>query len=519
MSQDSLYQRLSIALFLALTLLVLLTFTNYGTSWDEEGQHLYGESVFRFYLSLGAIRSFTEIGGNLHYYGGFFELLSYVSTLVSPIGLHETRHLVSALCGIVGILGCWRLARLLAGSGAAFWAALLLTLYPSYYGHMFINSKDIPFATLYIWSLYYLILLLLKFPTIPLKAAAKLGVVIGLATGIRVGGLVLLCYFWLFTAAGLANLLLRGEPHFSLKSTSRSILSCWLITTALAYATMLVLWPYGLIKPFKRPFEALELFSHYNNQSSPPDWVLRHLTFKLPEIILFLILIGCALGVGVLISKNVLKTFKTTAPYLLLIFSIVFPVLYAALERVYVYDEVRHYLFVVPPLICLLGITCDHMVGWVTRNRPVGLVAAVSVAVYLFFHVRLMTQLHPYEYAYYNRLIGGVQGAQQRGYETEYWATSYKEAVRRLEDYLHKRDGDRFESKQYRIFLKPPEFAAEYYFPSNFLRVQKPSDAEFYLFTTRYGLDETYKGLQVVQVERSGAPFAIVQELSQSDLR
>jgi hypothetical protein len=37
-------------------------------------------------------------------------------------------------------------------------------------------------------------------------------------------------------------------------------------------------------------------------------------------------------------------------------------------------------------------------------------------------------RLHPYEYIYYNRLVGGVHGA-FRNYELDYWGTSYREAA------------------------------------------------------------------------------------------
>jgi len=36
--------------------------------------------------------------------------------------------------------------------------------------------------------------------------------------------------------------------------------------------------------------------------------------------------------------------------------------------------------------------------------------------------------LHPYEYIFYNSLIGGVRGA-FRNFELDYWATSYREAM------------------------------------------------------------------------------------------
>ena len=40
-------------------------------------------------------------------------------------------------------------------------------------------------------------------------------------------------------------------------------------------------------------------------------------------------------------------------------------------------------------------------------------------------------KLHPYQYIYYNSLVGGVNGA-ARQYELDYWGTSFKEAAEYL---------------------------------------------------------------------------------------
>ena len=500
---DRFYGRLSAALFIALTVVVLYTFSDYGASWDEEGQHLYGGAVFRFLSSLGADRSAVSISDNLNLYGGFFEVLSYIGTRISPLGVHETRHLLSALCGIIGILGCWKLAQLLAGARAAFWAAFLLSVYPSYYGHMFINSKDIPFAALYVWSLYYLVRVLLEFPSISLKTAAKLGVVTGFAMGVRVGGLLLLCYFYFFTV-------LRIATSGALRQTIRRTLGCWAVTTLIAYGTMLMFWPYALIKPLQRPFTALAFFSHYNNGASPRDWVLRHFVFKLPEHVLMLLVIGAVAGIGMLLTQ---KVAPRTFPYFLVIVSASFPIAYAFVEQVYVYDEIRHFLFVIPPLFCLVGMTCDCLAAWVARKQAVSRIVAVAAVIYFFTSVGELARLHPYEYVYYNRLVGGLPGAHRKGYETEYWATSYRESVQELERFLRARDGSAFGSKVYKVFVKPPEFAATYYFPQNFLQASAPEGAEFFLSTTRYGATGPANSQRVVEVHRSEVSFAFVDDL------
>jgi len=62
MFRDRLYTRLSIALFLTLSVVVLLTFRNYGVSWDEGLQSGMGESVLRFFTSQFQDKSALDMG-------------------------------------------------------------------------------------------------------------------------------------------------------------------------------------------------------------------------------------------------------------------------------------------------------------------------------------------------------------------------------------------------------------------------------------------------------------------------
>ena len=74
MTQEAPYKWLSAILFTTLPILILLTFRDYGISWDEQLQDTYGEYVVRYYTSF--FRDTSAVGfGDLHYYGGFFEAL------------------------------------------------------------------------------------------------------------------------------------------------------------------------------------------------------------------------------------------------------------------------------------------------------------------------------------------------------------------------------------------------------------------------------------------------------------
>src|SRR6476660_9771483 len=89
------------------------------------------------------------------------------------------------------------MGKYLGGPVAGFLSALFLLLTPRFYGDAFNNPKDIPFACLFLFSMYYLMMAVRYFPCIPGVLILKLGVAVGLTLGIRVGGSLLIGYLGL----------------------------------------------------------------------------------------------------------------------------------------------------------------------------------------------------------------------------------------------------------------------------------------------------------------------------------
>jgi hypothetical protein len=369
---------------------------------------------------------------------------------------------------------------------------------------MFINSKDIPFAAFSMWALYYMTRLL-TLPQFSWQTTLKFGIWMGLALGVRVGGFLLLCYFFLFGTLSLGYVAWREKEN--LATRTRTLVLSGSIAAILAFALMLLSWPYAMIKPFKNPLNALAFFSRPSDPPSPLDYIPRHLLLKLPEIVLLLLLAGLCIGVYRLVRNDAVSFWKIQ-PYFLLIFSVIFPIAYASIRRPRVYDEVRHFLFVIPPLFCLFGLIANSLMESKTSGRS-RLVIVSLLMLGLFLPLSMMIRLHPYEYAYYNQFIGGVRGASEKQYGTEYWATSYKEGVGKLEDYLRKRDGEAFSSRQYKIMLGDAGWCGIAYFPTNFVLTMELPEADAYLSTTRYNAPALITGMTIVEVERFGVPFMI----------
>src|SRR5262249_39846054 len=106
--------------------------------------------------------------------------------------LFETRRLVGAIVGVVGLAVTWRLGRRVGGPVAGLATLLLLALCPIFYGHMFMNPKDAPFAVAMMVLMIGLVRLAAEYPPPSPRTILIVGVGAGLSIGSRIlGGLAL----------------------------------------------------------------------------------------------------------------------------------------------------------------------------------------------------------------------------------------------------------------------------------------------------------------------------------------
>jgi hypothetical protein len=100
------------------------------------------------------------------------------------------------------------------------------------------------------------------------------------------------------------------------------------------------------------------------------------------------------------------------------------PLVAAIILQPTMYDNFRHFLFMIPPFFIFAGVGIQAIF-----NRIHGrLWKSLLVCLIILPNIWALAKLHPYEYVYYNQLVGGVRGA-FRHYEMDYWATSYREAT------------------------------------------------------------------------------------------
>jgi hypothetical protein len=122
-----------------------------------------------------------------------------------------------------------------------------------------------------------------------------------------------------------------------------------------------------------------------------------------------------------------------------------------------------------------------------------------------------IVQLHPYQYTYYNSLVGGTSGA-FRKYETDYWLTCYKESVERLNQKT---------SEPASLFVKREAYIAATYANDNIhvreLRgaLNEVKTGDYVLVSTRTNEDRsTFRDAPIIiTVKRGDATFCIVRQI------
>jgi hypothetical protein len=520
------WDRLTLALLVLALLLIVVTFRAYGVTWDEDMQNWYGNLVLTHYLWLVGLAHAPQWEQLYHYadmynYGAFFDLIAAIFNRFSPLGMFETRHLLNAVVGIVGLVGCWKLGRRLGGPRAGFLAALLLLLIPNYYGQMFNNPKDIPFAVGCIWATYYLVRVIPLLPRPPWRVVVKLGVAIGLAMAVRVGGLLLLCYLGLILCLFAAWRAVEGRQFSQLISIGW--VSLWRVfapVALIAYSLMLIFWPWAQSDPLHHPLDALAVFSNeifwakvlFDGQlmsasNLPWDYLPVFIGLALPELTLVLLL-AAPIVAGIALARRSAWRCERVLPLFLLGFTIVFPVVYAISVKAVLFNGMRHFIFVLPPITVVAALVGDRALGWLEKFEFRAPIYA-ALGLYGIAHVSIMAMLHPDQYVYYNAFVGGVPGAENR-FKLDYWANSFAEAVRGLEDQLRKQYGPDFEDREFTVAVEGPVVSARYYFPPNFRSVTYPKDADFVIGFSLDDADHARSDRPVYRVTRMGALLSVV---------
>lgn len=442
---DKAADAVAVALLTVVALVAVATFRDYGLGWDDYTHSEYGDLLFDLYASgFADRRALTFV--NLYAYGGGFDLVAAAAAKVLPFTLFETRRLVGAGVGLLGLFVTWRLGRRLGGPVAGAIAVLLLATCPFYYGHMFMNAKDAPFAVAMVILLMGLVRVFENYPAPSTGSAALFATGVGLALGTRILGIFGAVYAALAVAV-LVTLDWRTlGRHRALRRLGRFLVRLlpWLVP---AYALMALVWPWAVVDPLN-PVKALLYFSHFFEKpwrevfdgafilvvDMPRRYLPQLLALKLPDGMLVLGIAGALGATAAMVIGAV--TPRRRAALTIVLMAALFPVALTVAMRPAMYNGIRHFLFIVPPLAVLGGLAGGVLIARLAAWKPIAAAVAAGLVVLACVPpVVAMVRLHPYEYVHFNLIAGGTAAARGR-YMLDYWGLSFKQATEALREKL-----------------------------------------------------------------------------------
>jgi len=509
---------------LALTvvgLVAALTFRDYGLGWDDYTHAEYADLLLRMYGS-----GFHDTGAlsfaNLYMYGGGFDMAAALLHKIIPLELFETRRLVGAVVGVIGLAVTWRLARRVGGPLAGLAALLLLALCPIYYGHMFMNPKDAPFAVAMVILMLGLVRLAEEYPQPSPRTILIVGLGAGLSIGSRIlGGLALVYALIGFMPMFIDEIRAQGAREAGVRFLH--VVYVLIPGLVLGYLIMGLIWPWSIIQP-GNPFLALTYFSHFFERPwkemfdgalvSVPDMPWSYLptlfALQMPEVLLALS-IGAAAGTFIMVARRGVPARRKTI-LLMLTLAAMLPIAIAMVKRPALYNGIRHFVFVIPPMTVVAGFAFAWAMNRLAQNRrgwqPV-LLAAFCFG--LLLSLGEMIRLHPYQYTYFNHIAGTVRGADDR-FMLDYWGLAFKQASDELREQLAEKQEVPPDGRKWKVAVCGPQRPAQVALGPDFSIDWRSHAADFAMT-----LGEFYcKGLNapvMVEVKRDDVVYARVYDI------
>jgi len=605
-------QNYPITILLALAFLIgCINLPARGEGWDERLLHKYADrslTAYQTWMADGEVNiTLDDLGG----YGPSFLMLDELifRPLHGTLPMHpsDIYHLINFVTFLAGMWAFYDLIGRWLNRSSAIGATAFFMAQPVFWGHAFMNSKDIPFLAFFLLSLTFGFRMMdslkpihLDMPNPRLKrtltlltalwlvsvlgafaatgfihaliedlvraaAAGETNIISSVASNIRTAPpeiyiqkfmilflRVRLIYSLLFTCllvylyhrhartilpavipvllpafllgfttsvrilGPFAGLIVAA---YGLRTKGRKAIPTLIVYLLLAVAATYLTWPYLWEDPIGHFIESLRLMSAYpwngqvlfNGQRySPADLPVSYLPvlfgIQLTEPVWILFLFGFAFTVMEGLNRKLDVSNNTPILLELILLWFVVPILGFIVLRPSLYDNFRQLFFLLPPIFFMAGFAFSKVkqLKWQLVLILFAILPGIVDGI----------RLHPYEYIYYNRFVGGVNGAQRR-FELDYWVTSYRETAEYMNNIA--------EANSY-IWVEGPAHLFNTYARDD-LKVLDAYDPNvlienYYLVTpTRHDIDLLIApdAEVVYTVLSDGAPLAVIKKLKGSE--
>jgi len=489
-------------------LYAISTFRSYGITWDETDVYTSGRMTWTHLVTRRALdepQLMTKTPGSeirAVYDSSYATVLFGLNRGES----YERYHLLNMLFnGLIFVSAYIMLVVWCRNPWLALLGPIMLVLTPRFWGDFPANPKDTPFATMYfvgLTAIYLSPYVRNMYVRIVVYAC-----VIGAVQSFRIVGLTL---FPLLFVYELYLYLDAHQKNLKWKSFVRWLCSTGMrlgITVFCALFITVLGWPYlgssflkhltDILKTSREyPWFGVTLTHGVNMKSDALPWNYLVYWYGVTTPIIVLVLSIVA------VVKGFTTNFRNPI-YFLLTCALVLNISMIALSHPHMYDGLRHSMFLLP-ILTLLATTAFIELVQSLRGKWL-YICIVLVLCNGALVAREYVRLHPYEYIYFNELVGGLPGAQGR-YETDYWGASFREAV------LWLRDETKNSREKIVVHTCAHPFISQYYFGDHMTWTPDTKKADYSICYTRNHEDKDIVGDIIHVVSREGVALNYVKK-------
>ena len=428
-------------LFLFLAIFSIYCALSIGQGWDEEHSFLQGKIAINYLLSLGKIE---EDIFRREFYSPIYYSVKFLLIQIFPIKFQiEASHLINLIFSLSAIIGIKKISKELFNEKVGKIVFLTLFFYPSFFGHMALNSKDTIIAFCHVW-IFFLSIQYIKKQDIKHKANSYINfiaILSALGTGINLFFLGSLIPIFLFLLIDIFFLKKFTCNTFDKRKFLFDIVKGFIIF----YFLLVLFWidthPNIFVLPFNfflewvvgdfwRGYPYILLNGNYFLYGEiPKSYLLINLIYRSPEYFLlsFVIFIPIFLNSSSFYKK---KFFLFNYKLLLVASMIIFPFLLVFFTPFSIYDGLRHVLWMLPYFCIIPGLAIYYLIENIDFLIAKMTLSFLSLLIiYFLLNFFLIT---PYQYTYLNIFNGKIENRYKK-FENDYWGATTRELIGKID--------------------------------------------------------------------------------------
>ncbi len=518
-------KKIKTPLIFSLILFSILCSILVGEAWDEGYNLAHGKNTLYYILSFG--ENYKEIFYS-QFYSPIYWTFNFLITEIFPYKYQiQISHLINLAFSLSTVIAFGKIGRQIFNKSIGNILMFLIILYPIFFGHMAMNSKDTILALCHGWILY-LIIRYLKGGNKDKRLGyiIKIGFLLAVATGIQflfIGTFFTIILFFILEIFYFKKII---SNNFSFKKFTFDIFLIFLVF----YFSLVLFWPDThsniLIKPYiffsdsitsdvwrGWPYNLINGKGFLSN-NVPKYYFFINYFFKTPEFIIVCYLIFF------IFFKKIFSFYQKIIPiffykFNLLISILVLPLLIPFLVPFPIYDGLRLFMWSLPYFCVVPSLVLYFL--YKNINLSIFRILSYFTILLFFFYFVQFILISPYQYTYLN-VFNNFSGNKQTKFENDYWGISLNNLINKIN----------FDRKKFNLTLcgVNNDIVKKYFqkkegYKINYTNV---AEADYVLMTNRVAFNqnkagsikscfEIHKGEDIYTVSRLGINLSVLRKI------